>query len=139
MQRFYQLRIFLLSFVLCCLLYWAYIGFSNIRSRGLDSMEPGQIVDLYFHSLAIGDDRTACGCVAESAKQGLCGAKYLFLISNIMISSGVPTQSNPCPKFANYSVQWRSLIEGDEDGRFVTVGRETCQSPWRITEIGTGP
>lgn len=113
-------------------------------------MEPGELVQTYYSSIARGDKATARACLDPSYIRQVSGCadwdvKNIKTLGNLTLSKPVPAQlskveGETVQLTAGYDVKYKKEIT-ECDGhsiRYIYVNRKD-NGPWKIISIGTGP
>jgi len=136
--------------------YAAHSGQDFGQSQDVSSMDPQQLVQTYYDSLAAGDYVTAKACLSDQVDGNFSIQQYMNLpdsdftniirLTDITVSSPAnirldKTNYQEVQVVAKYFAQYKKVVSATsgEQVRFIYVAKKEKGSPWKIISIGTGP
>lgn len=147
MNKYFRLKFF----ILVLLIGAGWFSFTGFRvGLKVEKMEPRELVQTYYDSIARGDRTTARACLGSSYRRQVSGSadwdgKNVKTLSNLTLGKSIPIQlqnvkGETLQLTADYEVKYKQVIT-NYDGhstRFIYVNRKD-NGPWKIISIGTGP
>lgn len=142
------MRRYVLPFILFCslLVCLAIFGCSK-QALDVSKLEPKELVEVYYRSMAVGDTGTAKACLSDKLVKELGERPDATFndarrSSNLVINNPAPVE----PSNGNYK-EVQILVEADDatrvmmgggnslQYRYLHVARATKNSPWKIISI----
>ncbi|MCR3922857.1 MAG: DUF4829 domain-containing protein [Firmicutes bacterium] len=142
----------MLKKVICCVLLIVILlaGCSATNTKDVSELEPNQLVQTYYESLANKDYIAAKSCLDEdyaSEIMDLDDSYFNNLKSLKQITISEPSETQYGDNYqvvqiiAEYNATYKKIITSHDGNqyRFVNVAKKSQTSAWRIISIGTGP
>ena len=127
------------------------LGSIFLRERPFSpGLNPQQLVELYYHSVAKYDFATARTCLSDEMAQEMYDESSDLLNATKLSGLNVSKESHiklygknydEVQVVAEYDAVYKRVF-GSVNGhqiRFIYVGKKTKDAPWKIISIGTGP
>ena len=121
------------------------------KGADLSKLNPTQVVETYYTSIATGDYSTAKDCISEEISQRYINHsdsdfKNIDKLTELKVSTAAPIKLygknfDEVQVTAEYVAEYKKVITSDSGKqlRFVYVAKKEKDSPWKIISFGTGP